>query len=341
MEINFEHGFGAHCENVVTTSLLRYYGYNHSEPLVFGLSASLYFVHLPFMKSLGFPMTAFRPLPGTIFARVTQLFGFKSHKKFFINKRNGVKQLDSLLARGIPVGCVVSMYHLPYLPPEYRYHFNAHNVCVIGKEGDQYLISDPIATEKVTIASKDLLRARFAKGPFPQMGKLYWITSLPKKELDLNRMTRKAILKNCFRMIHQPGPMPFIGVNAFQYLGNRIPKYPKLYGERRAASHLVYLFRTMEEMGTGGAGFRFMYAAFLQEAAEITGISELNEFSQRLTNIGDQWRIFATDAGRIFKNRSSATVNYQTIGDHLKEIGKQEESFFKDLEKLIKKHSKK
>jgi hypothetical protein len=130
--------------------------------------------------------------------------------------------------------------------------------------------------------------------------------------------------------------VPFVGVNAFKLLGNNIPKYSKKYGERKAALHLAQIVRMMEEIGTGGAGFRFLYAAFLQEAAEITGISELNDFSQRLTDIGDQWRIFAAEAGRIYKKRASADVNYQTIGNHLKEIGEQEKVFFTELEKLIK-----
>ena len=336
MEIAFEHRSAAHCEDGVTASLLRYYGYDYSEPLIFGLSASLFFVHIPFIKLAGFPVTSFRPLPGVIFARVTRLLGFKIYNRIFFNRKNAGKKLDSLLEKGIPTGCVVGMYYLPYMPMAYRFHFNAHNVCVIGKEDDNYLISDPVATEKVTISSHDLLRARFAKGTYPPLGKLYWIKSLPKKELDMNQLVRKAILKNCRRMIHEPGPVPYVGVNAFQHLGNKIPKFPKVYGERKAALHLAQLVRMMEEIGTGGAGFRFLYAAFLQEAAGITGISELNDFSQRLTEIGDQWRIFATEAGRIYKNRSSENVDYQTIGDHLKAIGKQEALFFADLEKTIK-----
>ena len=335
MEITFEHRPAAHCENGVTTNLLRYYGYNYSEPMIFGLSASLYFVHLPFIKLAGFPVTSFRPVPGVIFARVTRLLGFKIHKRIFLNKKNAVKRLDSLLEKGIPTGCVVGMYYLPYVPVEYRFHFNAHNVCVIGKEGDNYLLSDPVALEKVTISSHDLLRARFAKGTYPPLGKLYRIKSLPPKEPDLNKLIRKAILKNCYRMIHQSGPMPLVGVNGIKYLGKKIPQFPKIYGERKAALHLVQLIRMMEEIGTGGAGFRFLYAAFLQEAAGITGISGLNDFSQRLTEIGDQWRIFATEAGRIYKKRSSENVDYKTIGDRLQMIGKQEELFFTDLEKLI------
>jgi len=340
MKINYDHRISAHCETGVTSGLLRFYGYNYSEPMVFGLSASLYFVHIPFVNILGFPTTAFRPQPGVVFSRLMRLLGFKIHKKTFANKNKAVQQLDSLLEKGIPTGCVTSTYHLTYLPTEYRYHFNAHNICVVGKEGDDYLVSDPICAEILPISSHDLLRARFAKGSFPPRGKLYWVESLPKKEPDLNKLMRKAILKNCKRMIHEPGPVPFIGVNAFKYLGNRIPKYPAMYGEKKATLHLVNLLRTLEERGTGGAGFRFLYAAFLQEAAKITGISELDDFSQRLTDIGDHWRVFAMECGRVFKKRSSENTSYQTIGDLVKEIGKEEELFFRDLEKLIKSQPK-
>jgi hypothetical protein len=341
MEITFEHRTAAHCENGVTANLLRFYGYEYSEPLIFGLSASLYFVHLPFIKLAGFPVTSFRPLPGVIFNRVTRLLDFKIHSTVFLNKNHAVQHLDRLLAQGIPTGCVVGMYYLPYMPIEYRFHFNAHNICVIGRHGDDYLISDPIATQKVTIPSRDLLRARFAKGTYPPFGKLYWIRSLPGQAPDMPRLVHRAILKNCYRMIHQPGPVPYVGVNAFKHLGNKIPDFPRIYGERKAALHLAQLIRMMEEIGTGGAGFRFLYAAFLQEAAQITGIRELNDFSQRLTGIGDQWRIFASEAGRIYKNRSAEGVDYRTIGDHLKSIGAQEKAFFIALEGLLRGQVKK
>jgi hypothetical protein len=333
MEIDFNHYTSAHCENGVTGNLLRYYGYNYSEPLIFGLSASLYFVHLPFINPAGFPVTSFRPLPGVIFARTAKLLGFKVHKKVYLNKQKAVRKLDSLLKQGIPAGAVVDIYYLPYLPVEYRFHFNAHNLCVIGKEGGEYIISDPMASEKVRIPSKDLLRARFAGGTYPTLGKLYWIKSLPEKEPDIPELTKRAIIKNCYRMIHEPGPMPFVGVNTFDYLGNKIMRFPQKYGDRKAALHLAQLIRMIEGIGTGGAGFRFLYAAFLQEAAGLTGIKELKDFSAQLTVIGDNWRTFAAEAARICKNRSSANVDYTTIGEQLKQIGLQEKAFFTSLEK--------
>ena len=335
MELNFEHRIAAHCENGVTAGLLRSYGYEYSEPLIFGLSGSLFFVNIPFVKLAGFPVVSFRPLPGVIFSRVMRMLGFKTRQIIFLSKKKAEKKLDSLLEKGIPTGVVVGMYYLPYMPIEYRFHFNAHNLCVIGKEEDLYIVSDPVTTEIVKLSSKDMLRARFAKGTWPPLGKLYWITSSPQETPDLNLLVRKAIRKNCYRMLHQPGPVPWVGVNAFRYMAKNIPRFPGKYGPRKAALYLAQIVRMMEEIGTGGAGFRFLYAAFLQEAAVITQIDELNVFSERMTAIGDLWREFAAEAERIYKNRSAENVNYQSIGKFLGEIGEKETQFFRDLEKIV------
>ncbi|XQF91807.1 DUF4872 domain-containing protein (plasmid) [Pseudoalteromonas espejiana] len=42
-----------------------------------------------------------------------------------------------------------------------------------------------------------------------------------------------------------------------------------------------------EEIGTGGAGFRFMYASFLEQAAEICQIPALNQCA-----VHHQWVIY-------------------------------------------------
>ena len=64
------------------------------------------------------------------------------------------------------------------------------------------------------------------------------------------------------------------------------------------------MVRMQEEIGTGGGGFRFIYAAFLQESAVILENEKLKELSQEMTIIGDLWRDFAVNASRVYKNRS-------------------------------------
>ena len=108
-------------------------------------------------------------------------------------------------------------------------------------------------------------------------------------------------------------------------------------GKRRAKSNLAQLIRMLEEIGTGGAGFRFIYGAFLQEAADVTGITALNGYSERITAIGDLWRDFAYKASRIIKKRAGENYTYDDLGDLLLQIGEQERSFFLDLKRDVEK----
>ena len=114
-------------------------------------------------------------------------------------------------------------------------------------------------------------------------------------------------------------------------------------GRRKALLNLAQVIRMLEEIGTGGAGFRFMYGAFLQEAAARTGITELNDYSQRITEIGDLWRDFAYKASRIFKKRdkgSDAQFTYDDLGDLLQQIAQRENTFFRELNQLVGNHTR-
>src|ERR1700712_168996 len=75
--IDFKHSQSAHCENGVTANLLNYQGIRLSEPMIFGIGSGLFFSYMPFLKLNGIPVTTFRPMPGTIFKRVTKRLGIK------------------------------------------------------------------------------------------------------------------------------------------------------------------------------------------------------------------------------------------------------------------------
>ena len=51
MKIDFEHLQAAHCENGVTTNLLRSVGISAiTEPLSFGIGSGIFFIQIPFLK---------------------------------------------------------------------------------------------------------------------------------------------------------------------------------------------------------------------------------------------------------------------------------------------------
>ena len=339
-ELPLTHQPAAHCENGAISTLLRYYGIELSEPMIFGLASGLFFVHLPFIKMSGMPVTAFRTFPGVFFKRITKLLGIKTETRRFLTQEQAMKALDHVLIdQKTPVGCVVGMFDLPYLPPEYRFRFNGHNICIIGKDEktNHYCVLDSNATQKVTISREDLMKVRFATGgTYPLLGQMYWIKSVPEQLPDLKALVLKSIRKTCWFMVSQPDFIHIAGANGILYLSRRIRNWEKTMGARRAKLNLAQVIRMLEEIGTGGAGFRFIYGAFLQEAAEKTGLTFLNDYSVRITEIGDLWREFAYKASRIIKKRADENYTYDDLADLLQVIGDKEKVFFKELSEAVR-----
>lgn len=338
MELDFVHKPAGHCENGVTSNMLRFYGFDLPEPLIFGIAYGMFFSHIPFIKLAGLPVSSFRTFPGALFGRATKALGIKTTTERFLVEEHAMSKLDRKLEEGVPVGCVVGMYYLPYMPIEYRFPFNGHNICIVGRDDatGNYTVSDPNCTEKVSISRKDLQKVRFTKGgTYPLFGQMYWIEKVPEHMPDLKPIVLKSIRKNCWYMNSIPSFIPYFGVNGIDYLATQIPTWKERFGERKAALNLAQIIRMLEEIGTGGAGFRFMYGAYLQLAAQITGESQFKEFSQRITEIGDKWRMFASDAATIFKRRKDA-CSYEHVAAQIAEIGKLERVFYTDLEKVAK-----
>lgn len=327
----FRHGQHAHCESGVTANLLQHQGIPISEPMAFGIGAGIFFAHLPFVKVNGTPGTTFRIWPGAIFKRVTQRLNVHIHTERFRSPEKAMQALDRALDNHIPVGMLSSVFYLPYLPEAFRFHFNAHNLVVYGKEGNEYLVSDPVLEHPTRIGPEDLAKARFAKGTPEPKGYMYYIIDAPK-QVDFAKGIQQGIKQTCFFMLSPP--LPWFGNKAIGLLAKKISQYPQKLPPRKAALYLGNIIRMQEEIGTGGAGFRYLYAAFLQEAAAVLGRDEFLKYSQELTAIGDAWRNFAYLAARQVKARQSDVVSYQELSRLLVSIGEKEKAFFQQLQKI-------
>ncbi|MBS1773300.1 MAG: BtrH N-terminal domain-containing protein [Bacteroidetes bacterium] len=325
----YSHCQHAHCESGVTSNLLKYEGIDLSEPMAFGIGAGLFFAHIPFLKVSGTPGTTFRTWPGAIFKRVTQRLNIDVHTQKFRTPEKAMSALDDVLQAGKPAGMLSSVYYLPYLPEAFRFHFNAHNLIVYGKEGNEYLVSDPVLEEVTRIAPEDLAKARFAKGTPEPKGFMYYIKSVPK-EIHLEKAIQSGIKQTCFFMLSPP--LPWFGNKAIFTLAKKIKQYPQKLTTRKAALYLGNVIRMQEEIGTGGAGFRYLYAAFLQEAGVLLQRDDLKGLSAELTKIGDDWRNFAYHAARQMKDRKSDLVSFDELSHLLIICGEKERDFFKRLE---------
>jgi hypothetical protein len=223
---------------------------------------------------------------------------------------------------------LTSVFYLDYLPAAYRFHFNAHNIIVFGRENGRYLVSDPVMEHTTEIAYEDLVRARFAKGIPEPSGRMYYPVRLPGA-YDLKGAIWKGIRQTSDHMTSIP--IPLFGAKGMRYLSGRLKNWPDKLGNRKAIQWLGHLIRMQEEIGTGGAGFRFIYAAFLDQASTLLQEEKLFNLSRRLTASGDQLREFAYYAGRACKNRTSDTRSFSELAAMLEDCARQEQSIFSEL----------
>ncbi|QCX01472.1 DUF4872 domain-containing protein [Aggregatimonas sangjinii] len=331
MKIAFEHKQSAHCENGVASNLMRFNGYEVSEPMVFGIGSGLLFCYIPFVKLDSAPLITYRAMAGFIFKRFAKRVGIVIKREKFKDPKKAQERLDENLRKNNPVGLQVGVYHLVYFPDEYRFHFNAHNLVVYGKEDDTYLISDPTMEKVTTLTAQQLEKVRYAKGAFAPKGHMYYPISFPEK-LNLEHAIKKGIKHTCREML---APVPIVGYKGIKTVAKLIRKWPIKKGTKRANHYLGQIVRMQEEIGTGGGGFRYIYAAFLQEASDVLQNDTLSELSKEMTEIGDLWRDFALEASRIYRNRSAQTDAYNKVADQLDSIGNRERDFFRKLKKAI------
>jgi hypothetical protein len=328
VKIDFRHIQSAHCENGVTTNLLQHAGIHQiTEPLAFGIGAGIFYIHIPFLKIQQGPAISFRSAPGSIFRRTCHALRVKMVHKTFRNKEKARQYLDRCLENHQPVGCQVGVYFLTYFPKEFRFHFNAHNLVVYGKEGDHYLISDPVMETVTTLSSMDLERVRFAQGPLAPQGHLYYPA---KCHCVSDEMIAHAIVKGIKHAswMMTKTHVPFIGTNGIRYTARQIVKWRQQLGVKTAGAYLAHLVRMQEEIGTGGGGFRFIYAAFLQQAYRYISDDVLLCVSNQFSEIGDCWRAAAVQAAGIYRGRHTEPSDFTTMSNMLLDIAAKEQAAF-------------
>lgn len=329
--INFSHQQTAHCESGAISGLLRHAGLDISEPMAFGISGALTFAYIPLLKVGGMPLLAYRMPPGRVIKGVTSRLGIPMAFERFRDPQAGMRALDQHLDQGRPVGLQTSVYWLPYFPEDMRFHFNAHNLVVYGYEGcsntdTSYLISDPTFEQPVESDYESLQRARFVKGMLAPKGVIYYPKHIPQ-QADIRGAIRKAVNANINMMLRTP--LPFIGVRGIRYVARKLRRFE---GDNRnevfAKLFIGHMVRMQEEIGTGGAGFRFLYASFLQESAALLDNQKLMSVASQFTDVGDEWRRFALYSAKMLKGRMA--LDFNKLADQLLHVAAMEtESYLK------------
>jgi len=332
-EINFEHKMAAHCESGTVTALLNNAGLEITEPMVFGIASGIFFGYFE-SSNFPFPMFIVRNRPGSMRKNIAKRLGVKFYTESFKNKQKGIDKLDSLLAEGHPVATQVDFYYMDFLPDYMRTHINVHFVNIVGKNEHNYLVSDSYHRQKAELGLEKLNKARFVGGYMAPKGFLFYPVYIPDN-IDFNKAILKGIKKAAYDMVKLP--VPFVGIKGMRKFAKKVTGWPDLARDVDHLSHEIMKINVLlEDQGTGGAGFRFLYATFLQQAAQKLNDSRLEVMSKRMMAIGDDWRNISYFAAKIGKNRDLGKERMNELSQMIYNMADQEEAFFKELYQLVK-----
>ncbi len=329
----FQHKMAAHCETGTVTAQLNHGGLDISEAMVFGISSGIFFGYFTGKRFL-FPQFIVRSKPGQVRENIAKRLGVKWNTYKFNNEQKGMLALDALLDKGITVATQVDFFYMDYIPDYLRVHINVHFMNVVGKQDGNYLISDSYFPKIVSLPEDSMRKGRFAGGNFSPKGFIYYPTYIPT-QIDFEPAIRKGIQKACRNMLKLP--VPFIGIKGMRKFAKHIVEWPKLATDTEHLSHEVSKINILlEDQGTGGAGFRFMYATFLRQAAEKCNEPRLLTLSKQMMEIGDGWREISLKAARMGKNRDLGIDKLGEIGQLINQRADAEEAFFKELMITVK-----
>ncbi len=331
--IEYKHRMFAHCESGAVTAQLNYAGQTISEPMVFGISGALFFAYFK-LPTLDFPTFVLRNQPGKIRTSIQKRLGVTIVSEKNKDPEQGMAALDRLLDKGIPVAVQVDFFYMNYLPAYARAHFNAHFVNVVGRDGDKYQISDSYYPAVAELDRETLQIARSVKGPFAPAGFQFYVQTV-QPESELRKAVKVGLKQTCFYMLRLP--MPFMGIRGIKRFADRVTGWPELCRDIDHLSHEIMMIHViLEDRGTGGGGFRYLYASFLKEVAELFSMEQLDNIAKEMMANGDAWREISLFVARIGKQRDLGQDRLNELRAMIMERADVEKNLFQRLSRIAK-----
>jgi hypothetical protein len=282
-----------HCVSGAIQQLYVFHGRLVTEEMLLGLGSGVGFVYwhakgmLPFY---GGRANTGRAKEEGLEKTIGRRSGVRVEEFQTSSANKAEKALLELLKGEEPVMVLLDMGYLPYLdlPPDY--HFGHHAVVACGWDEAQGMVLLADRDSAFHPVALDVLRqARGSKyQPFPPRNR-WWTFDFSAAREPRPEEILQAIEEVTEGMLNPP--IRNLGVQGIRTAARRTLDWPREFSknELRNASYNAYIFIDAKG-GTGGGIFRYMYASFLQQAADRTGLASLAEAGRRMQAVGDSWQ---------------------------------------------------
>jgi len=370
---NFIHRLGHHCESSSMRDLFEFYGFPMSEPMAFGLDATMGF---GFFDTSG--QTSFMPesdIPfflggkqGTIEPNslACRLLGIKLRKQSFASADKAWEESKSMLDQDIPLLLRVDIAYMPYEGFDEEIdeaHFGGHAVVLGGydEEKEVAYIGDTEFEGFQEVPIDVLKTARSSTyGPkfmHPGNTQFSMTRKADGKHPPLAAGVKLAIQKVANNMLRPS--MNNNGIQGLRLFANSLLKWEEKLnktitnskGKEISLARLMFELTNgyIETWGTGGGSFRKLYKEFLEEILVHPELKEgprawnsdefsiLEECIPMISDSAQNWTHIAEtlkNAGDEYKDDCLNHVNFGELHNRAIQILNLEEEVFKKLSKI-------
>jgi len=332
----FIHRQGVHCESSALRDIFEFYGFKFSEPMIFGLGSGLGFIYWHSKRGDKVLQPTYPFVGGRardLYKNLCSNLGVSVKVNKTSSKKRAYGALKDLVTEDIPVMINVDMPPLRYLGLPEQAHFGSHCVVVAGldEENDIVYIADTMFKDLQTATLKELEEARSSTfKPFPPENK--WFTfEFPTKLTPIETAVRNATNRTVQTMLYPP--IRNLGIEGICHFASEILRWPKLFPPEDPLFRQFYEvnYVMMEEDGTGGGLFRYLYSRFLKEAGELLNNEELADLGQRYNQIGQKW----TTIAKLIRETPQSATKVHEARKALLEVAREEEKVLSSLARIF------
>ena len=354
----FRHVLGGHCESTSMRDVLEFIGLPFSEPMVFGLDATMGFSYIKGKTADAFPFFI-GGKQGTITKEslACRVLGVRITEEQFQSAEKAWERSKQLLLKNIPLLIRIEMAYLPYINLPKGEFFGGHIISLVGFDEKNAFLYERDREAPVEIPIDILLRARNSKEDkwFQPMNTHFILEKGPKRPL-LAAAIKLGIRKTIENMFATS--VNFIGLHGMKSFIQEIPSWKDmlkgnlLRGGQQGSKALItlqLLYGYIEEFGTGGALFRNLFGNFLKEAIshpEIVGeahpwsgedLKLVRDQLELIRQSAQNWTAFAQELKRAIEVAKEDCVDELDL-EKLQSWGSEnlalEERVFRNLNKL-------
>ncbi len=367
----FIHRTGVHCESSAMRDMFEFQGFPMSEALAFGLDGTLGFVFFDRSTQTADGENLDTPFfvggkqgsiaPNSLACR---LLGITMRKQSFTSADKAWNEAKVLLDQNVPLLLQVDLGFLPYMEEEEEIHFGGHAITLAGYDEEEQTayIGDTVYTGFQKVPIEQLKKARGSTfGPkflHPNNAQ-YSMTRRPDGKHPPLAAGAKLAIQEAVNHMLRPS-MNYIGIQGLKRFANSIPNWKDTlqgtvknpYNDRQdplAQLTFELIHGYIETWGTGGACFRNLFVAFLEELRShpevIEGVRKWNaeefeileEAIPMIRESATMWTTLANTLKNTVDEHKEDCLNYVNL-DELSEIAcsiyNLEEGAFKLLSKI-------